>query len=149
MNKKSQSIQDEADMQAKKVSDLESELRKEEEALSTRLEDSIKKTRAAVEKECLERVKTAVQDVEKYKALFSAEMVKRKELHNKIMEIQGNIRVFCRVRPVGKAELKTNQTSQVVSFNADDKQALDLVVGENSERGASYHSFEFEHVFQV
>lgn len=46
------------------------------------------------------------------KRLFQAEVVRR-SLHNKVMELKGNIRVFCRVRPVLRHELSASGNEEV------------------------------------
>jgi kinesin family member C1 len=44
--------------------------------------------------------------------IYQAEIVRR-SLHNKVMELKGNIRVFCRVRPVLRHEVKANGSVEV------------------------------------
>lgn len=39
-------------------------------------------------------------------AKFQAESVQRKELHNRIEDMKGKIRVYCRVRPMNQNETK-------------------------------------------
>ena len=41
--------------------------------------------------------------------LYQSELIKRKKIHNKLVEIQGNIRVFCRVRPIVPVELASGE----------------------------------------
>jgi hypothetical protein len=71
------------------------------------------------------------------------------------MELQGNIRVFCRVRPIQAVELKSEQSSPAVYFRDNDAESLDLVVGGElssdgklSNGAGQKHPFEFDHVFQ-
>lgn len=84
--------------------------------------------------------------------LYTQEVMARRKLHNRLMELQGNIRVFCRVRPIQPVELKSEQSTLAVSFRDNDHESLDLFVG--SEAGdkahqiGQKHAFEFDHVFQ-
>ena len=50
-------------------------------------------------------------------AFFSLEQ--KKHLHNRLMELQGNIRVFCRVRPVLESEKLSIFDNDVVSYPSD------------------------------
>lgn len=44
----------------------------------------------------------------------------RKSLHNELIEMKGNIRVFCRVRPLITYELKNvNEKNKVLEFLSD------------------------------
>lgn len=56
--------------------------------------------------------------VSEYQARILEAEVVRRSLHNKVMELKGNIRVFCRVRPVLRQEL--DGTSNEVIFNFPD-----------------------------
>ena len=51
----------------------------------------------------------ALTEKEEYMHLYHQENKSRKAIHNKLMELQGNIRVICRVRPVLEFERKTGQ----------------------------------------
>jgi len=68
------------------------------------------------------------------------------------MELQGNIRVFCRVRPIQPVELKSEQSALAVFFRDNDHESLDLFVGSEAGDKANQigqkHAFEFDHVFQ-
>ncbi len=48
--------------------------------------------------------------------LFAQESKLRKSIHNKLLEIQGNIRVICRVRPVLEVERRTGEDINVTEF---------------------------------
>ncbi|XP_060779407.1 kinesin-like protein KIFC3 isoform X3 [Neoarius graeffei] len=56
---------------------------------------------------------------------YKREMNLRKKCHNELVRLKGNIRVLCRVRPIGKEEAETDSKS-VVSFDADDDAVLYL-----------------------
>jgi kinesin family protein C2/C3 len=49
----------------------------------------------------------AVQNglLEESRANFQREAVERKRLHNMVQELKGNIRVFCRVKPLSEEEI--------------------------------------------
>lgn len=47
-----------------------------------------------------DRQKDIAAAVQEYKVLYAEEVRRRKAAHNRVMELQGNIRVFNRVRPV-------------------------------------------------
>lgn len=85
--------------------------------------------------------------------LYAQELQTRRKLHNRLMELQGNIRVFCRVRPIQPVEFKSDQATPAVFFRENDGSSLDLVVGEVNGDGKANvigqkHSFEFDHIFQ-
>uniref|UniRef100_A0A1J3GYY2 Kinesin-like protein n=2 Tax=Noccaea caerulescens TaxID=107243 RepID=A0A1J3GYY2_NOCCA len=65
----------------------------------------------------------------------------RKKLHNTILELKGNIRVFCRVRPVLPGENEEGKTiSYPTSLEALGR-SIDLI------QNAQKHSFTFDKVF--
>lgn len=91
--------------------------------------------------------------------LYAHELQTRRKLHNRLMELQGNIRVFCRVRPIQPVELKSEQTAPAIFFRDNDQESLELVVGGSDGGGGNgdggkgtyigqKHSFEFDHIFQ-
>ncbi|KDO35738.1 hypothetical protein SPRG_18884 [Saprolegnia parasitica CBS 223.65] len=88
------------------------------------------------------QVQAAIAEKDQLALLYAQEMKARRQLHNKVMELGGNIRVFCRVRPIQPVELQSDAASEAVFFRPNDTQALDLVVGEGQK-----HIFEFDHVF--
>ncbi|XP_036371882.1 kinesin-like protein KIFC1 isoform X1 [Megalops cyprinoides] len=79
--------------------------------------------------------------------LHHGEMERRK-LHNTIQELKGNIRVFCRVRPL----LTGDQSMDHIEFPAHDNKALKLAKTEESHTGRNgdmqkSYSFSFDRVF--
>ena len=67
-------------------------------------------------------------------------MALRKKYHNELVELKGNIRVFCRVRPVIKEDGVC--ANMAVSPDADDE---DVLVVENSK--GRNQSFEMDRLF--
>ncbi|KAL4629581.1 kinesin-like protein KIFC1 [Arapaima gigas] len=80
--------------------------------------------------------------------LYRGEMERRK-LHNTIQELKGNIRVFCRVRPL----LTADQSGMThIQFPAHDDKALKLAKTEESHTGRhgdtqKSYNFSFDKVF--
>ena len=72
---------------------------------------------------------------------YRKEQLARKQLFNQIQELKGNIRVYCRVRPLSNRE----QDSQLNAISFPDSNQLSIV---NNEKKTS-HQFEFEQVFQT
>lgn len=123
----------ESERVAKAVSEAEAKLRR----LAADAVDSVK--RAAEEKQ-QELERELVKAAEK----FAEEKVKRRALHNRVMELQGNIRVFCRVRPILKHEIESGDAQQVISFpRNEDRKMLTI----RDDRRGLTTPFEFDHVF--
>ncbi|GMF21019.1 unnamed protein product [Phytophthora fragariaefolia] len=99
-----------------------------------------------------EIVRQANEEKARVAELHTQEMLARRKLHNRLMELQGNIRVFCRVRPIQPVELKSEQSALAVFFRENDHESLDLFVGSEAGDKANQigqkHAFEFDHVFQ-
>lgn len=82
--------------------------------------------------------------------LFKEETLRRK-LHNQVQELKGNIRVFCRVRPM----LQSDPSDDVAYFQYPDIESGDreITVQGPEERNimgnitTKSHSFAFDHVF--
>ncbi len=74
-----------ADCEREARSDADARIRRHEEAAQARAAREVAQIRSELE---------AVQ------ARFRSEVATRRKLHEKVMELEGNIRVFCRARPV-------------------------------------------------
>ncbi|XP_046397378.1 carboxy-terminal kinesin 2-like [Ischnura elegans] len=98
------------------------------------------------EHECT--ISSQKRDLELYQGLIAElqEKVKtldeaRKTMHNSLMELKGNIRVFCRVRPLLPAEKAKNDSTEHISI-ANEK-SIDVYKGEKKIK----NSFSFDRVF--
>ena len=80
--------------------------------------------------------------------LQEGESVRRK-LHNIVQELKGNIRVFCRIRPLMKSEKSENENEEMKHFSItrklDDPDELCLIqpVESTTGQGASTKTFPF------
>ncbi|KAG0624343.1 hypothetical protein M758_3G240900 [Ceratodon purpureus] len=89
--------------------------------------------------EMVERLNEAEQKVKEGELL-------RKKLHNTILELKGNIRVFCRVRPLMVEEEDGNETA-IVQYPSSTElhgRAIELL---QPTAGGGKHSFTFDKVF--
>ncbi|KAJ8525004.1 hypothetical protein ON010_g16112 [Phytophthora cinnamomi] len=89
--------------------------------------------------------------------VFNAEAVRR-SLHNKVMELKGNIRVFCRVRPVLQHELANSRNEEIFGFPdyRGERRQIELSAnpkshvgyGQNGARSVvKKYNFDFDLVF--
>lgn len=72
---------------------------------------------------------------------YHKEMRLRKKYHNELVELKGNIRVFCRVRPKIKEDGSGTQTEIAVTYDPDDDGIIYIT---NKGR---IQTFEFDKVF--
>lgn len=75
---------------------------------------------------------------------FEGELLRRK-LHNTILELKGNIRVFCRVRPILPEDDCISVESSIVQYPTSAElvgRSIDLIQGPGQK-----HSFSFDKVF--
>ncbi|XP_037835794.1 kinesin-like protein KIFC3 isoform X3 [Kryptolebias marmoratus] len=72
---------------------------------------------------------------------YKREMNLRKKCHNELVRLKGNIRVFCRVRPVSQEEQDSADARTALSFDSDDDAILYL-----SNKG-KIMTFELDKVF--
>ncbi|KAJ9171105.1 hypothetical protein P3X46_019153 [Hevea brasiliensis] len=86
-------------------------------------------------------VKALVAQCEDLKAKYSEEQAKRKELYNQIQEAKGNIRVFCRCRPLSKEEISAGY-KMVVDFEAAKDGDLGILTGVSTRK-----TFKFDRVY--
>ncbi|KAL1193377.1 Kinesin-like protein KIN-14R [Cardamine amara subsp. amara] len=86
-------------------------------------------------------VQALVSQCEDLKQKYSEEQAKRKELYNYIQETKGNIRVFCRCRPLNKEETST-KCATIVDFDGAKDGELGVITGNNSKK-----SFKFDRVY--
>ncbi|XP_055546417.1 protein claret segregational [Wyeomyia smithii] len=86
-----------------------------------------------------ERNEFLQQDNEKKSELLFKANIERKDLHNAVMDLRGNIRVFCRVRPPLSSELDRLECT----WKYLDEQSLEILTTDGSKR----MEFSFDHVF--
>jgi len=104
-------------------------------------------------KETEEKVAVAQEETENFKALFYAEAAARKSIHNRLIELQGNIRVFCRVRPVLQVEEESGAGQKVVEFPGEDMITVTAAKGSARADGGGSggalmtQRFEFDRTF--
>nr|XP_006000997.1 PREDICTED: kinesin-like protein KIFC1 isoform X1 [Latimeria chalumnae]XP_006000998.1 PREDICTED: kinesin-like protein KIFC1 isoform X1 [Latimeria chalumnae]XP_006000999.1 PREDICTED: kinesin-like protein KIFC1 isoform X1 [Latimeria chalumnae]XP_014346896.1 PREDICTED: kinesin-like protein KIFC1 isoform X1 [Latimeria chalumnae]XP_014346897.1 PREDICTED: kinesin-like protein KIFC1 isoform X1 [Latimeria chalumnae] len=89
---------------------------------------------------------------EKNDDLHRCEMEERR-LRNLVQELKGNIRVFCRVRPLLSSERNQSERPEHIQFNPHDSKVIVLSRTEESHIGREKretvrHDFSFDHVFQ-
>ncbi|XP_062327883.1 kinesin-like protein KIFC3 isoform X4 [Osmerus eperlanus] len=72
---------------------------------------------------------------------YKREMNLRKKCHNELVRLKGNIRVFCRVRPVYHGESDSAEAKNMVTIDSDDDSVLYL-----SNKG-KLMTFELDKVF--
>ncbi|GBG82336.1 hypothetical protein CBR_g34620 [Chara braunii] len=80
---------------------------------------------------------------EDLKKKFAAECVERKQLYNKVLELKGNIRVFCRCRPLSEAEVNAG----VACITEFDTNRDELFVRTNVNGAPAKRYFKFDRVF--
>lgn len=86
-------------------------------------------------------VQELVKQCEDFKVKYNEEMAQRKKLFNEVQEAKGNIRVFCRCRPMNKDETLAGCTT-VVDFDAAKDGCLGILTG-----GSTKKTFRFDRVY--
>ncbi|XP_043939492.1 kinesin-like protein KIFC1 isoform X2 [Protopterus annectens] len=103
----------------------------------------------------LEQLRIQVADLKAETARQADELcaqeMQRRKLHNIIQELKGNIRVFCRVRPLIGVEKEKYEQIEHISFQDDRSIILYKVeeshTGRERKEAVKYH-FDFDCVFQ-
>ncbi|XP_031641217.1 protein claret segregational [Contarinia nasturtii] len=96
-------------------------------------------TKLKSQQEMIEHLTTELKEAGEQ--LFRAN-IDRKELHNKVMDLQGNIRVFCRVRP----PLDGEENRTICSWQYNDETSLEIASEVNKK--PVKHEFNFDQVFR-
>nr|POF26894.1 kinesin-like protein kin-14s [Quercus suber] len=73
---------------------------------------------------------------------YLQESSERKRLYNEVIELKGNIRVFCRCRPLNQNEITSGSTS-IVDFDSSQDNELQVICSDSSKK-----QFKFDHVFR-
>ncbi|XP_041022536.1 kinesin-like protein KIN-14S isoform X2 [Juglans microcarpa x Juglans regia] len=81
-------------------------------------------------------------DYERLKKKYAEESSERKRLYNELIELKGNIRVFCRCRPLNDNEITDGCTS-VVEFDSSQDNELQVICSDSSKK-----QFKFDRVFR-
>ena len=101
-------------------------------------------------------VDAAKHETAEYLELYTKENKARKAIHNKLLEIQGNIRVFCRVRPILEVERRSGEDVDVIGYPSEEDVTVqrDVVTKTRYEydrvfNPTSHQSEVFQHVQPV
>uniref|UniRef100_A0A1A9ZTE2 Kinesin motor domain-containing protein n=1 Tax=Glossina pallidipes TaxID=7398 RepID=A0A1A9ZTE2_GLOPL len=85
-----------------------------------------------------------MEDITAYKEQLFRSDVERKELHNSVMDLRGNIRVFCRVRPA----LDVEQDKSLCGWNYVDENTVEIINNDPLVKAKNNgHIFSFYQVF--
>lgn len=57
---------------------------------------------------------------------YQKEYTKRRNLHNQLIELKGNIRVFCRVRPPLLVEIQSGDYEEIISYRNENEVNIDV-----------------------
>lgn len=94
----------------------------------------------AKEDEMIDKVNKADDARKEFLTLYTKESRLRKSLHNKLVELQGNIRVVCRVRPVQDVEKEQGKDTNITSFPPGSE---DIIIA----REGTKTRYEYDQVF--
>ncbi|KAK4356322.1 hypothetical protein RND71_025293 [Anisodus tanguticus] len=86
-------------------------------------------------------VQSLVEQYEDLKMKYNEEQAKRRKLFNEVQEAKGNIRVFCRCRPLSKAEV-SDGCSTVVDFDVAKDGELGILNCSSTKK-----TFKFDRVY--
>ncbi|XP_073117546.1 kinesin-like protein KIN-14J isoform X2 [Elaeis guineensis] len=103
--------------------------------------DELEKLQANCEmlkNKCLEECKPKY---EKLKQKYTEECAERKRLYNELIELKGNIRVFCRCRPLSSEEMSKGYSS-LVELDPSQDTELQIICSDSSKK-----QYKFDHVF--
>ncbi|KAL9691694.1 hypothetical protein QQ045_012120 [Rhodiola kirilowii] len=73
---------------------------------------------------------------------YIQESTERKRLYNEVIELKGNIRVFCRCRPLHPSEVGNGSTA-VIEYDSCLENELQVICSDSSKK-----QFKFDHVFK-
>lgn len=124
-------------VQKQQTETLQSDIKaKEDKLLLTRQE---KERLESYIIETKESIKSINEELEKEETI-------RRELHNELQEIRGNIRVYCRIRPplIG---LENNDSSFLKVDNFDDDNGVQCMEITRGHGLSAYHKFKFDRIF--
>ncbi|XP_006457108.1 hypothetical protein AGABI2DRAFT_229385 [Agaricus bisporus var. bisporus H97] len=132
------------DTQIQSLNDQNTDLQKRNEDLQNTIEDL--KTQLLTRNDVL---------ADLHKELFESEIARRK-LHNMVLELKGNIRVFCRVRPILPSDTSSSSSSPKdiaaeITYPEDSK-SIQLHSSTTTATGNirhETHSFTFDRVFNT
>jgi len=91
------------------------------------------------------------EDISVYEAKQRSYETERRQLHNTIQELKGNIRVFCRIRPLLGDEIEQNG-GEIKHILIQDEKSLEITKPLESPTGTGSnkiekYDFDFDHVF--
>ncbi|XP_043721018.1 kinesin-like protein KIN-14S isoform X2 [Telopea speciosissima] len=89
----------------------------------------------------LEALQSFYTEHETLKKKYLEECSQRKRLYNEVIELKGNIRVFCRCRPLNQDEIASGLSS-VLDFDPSQDSELRIIFSDSSRK-----QFKFDHVF--
>ncbi|CAN6575655.1 unnamed protein product [Malus baccata var. baccata] len=125
-----------------KITDLTTkiqDLKKEHTVLS----DQVKlTTNSFPDPSVLNTIQLLSMEHELLKKKYLDESSERKRLYNEVIELKGNIRVFCRCRPLNQTEISSGSGS-VVEFESSLDNELQVICSDSSKK-----QFKFDHVFR-
>ncbi|WAR12064.1 KIFC3-like protein [Mya arenaria] len=101
----------------------------------------IDKTVAGISKQMLAAITGVSEYNKELVQKYQREMKLRKKYHNELVELKGNIRVFCRVRPTIKEDGGGPQSDNIVTLDQDDSGLLYI-----NSKGRT-QTFEVDRVF--
>ncbi|KAI4349981.1 hypothetical protein L6164_010514 [Bauhinia variegata] len=81
-------------------------------------------------------------EYELLKRKYLHESSERMRLYNEVIELKGNIRVFCRCRPLSENEI-ANGTASVINFESSHDNELQVICSDTSKK-----QFKFDFVFK-
>ncbi|KAF8038777.1 hypothetical protein BT93_B1356 [Corymbia citriodora subsp. variegata] len=116
------------------------DLRKEHTALSDEVKGITPSAFAGPE--LIDTLDQFSKENERLKKKYLDESSERKRLYNEVIELKGNIRVFCRCRPLNSEEIASGSAC-VVEFDPAQDSELQVLSSDSSKK-----PFKFDHVFK-